>query len=90
MGISSSHELLIEDLTETIRSMKTRLGKLETETAALRKSLINTNVAHNEHSRIISRLDQQFVNSKLLEEGRSMSVRHNKTKNYRSQSLVLK
>ena len=90
MGISSSHELLIENLTETIRSMKTRLGKLETETAALRKSLINTNVAHNEHSRLISSLDQHIVNSKLLEEGRSMSVRHNKTRSHRAQSLVLK
>jgi hypothetical protein len=90
MGVSTSHELLVEQLTETVRSIKHRLGVLENESAALRKSVINNNVAHNEHSRIISRIEEHIFNVKLLEEGRSRSVRHHKTNKHHTQSLILK
>ena len=90
MGASTSHELLIEDLVESVRSMKSRIGVLETETAALRKSVINNNVAHNEQSRIISKIDQHIFNTKLLEEGRSRSVRHVKPNKFHTKSLVVK
>lgn len=90
MGASTSHELLIEHLVESVRSMKHRIGILETETAALRKSVINNNVAHNEHSRIISKIDEHIFNTKLLEEGRSRSVRHVKPNKFHTKSLVLK
>jgi hypothetical protein len=75
MGASSSHNLLVEEMWEITRSIKHRLGILETETAALRKSVINNNVAHNEHSRLLSKMDEHIFNVKLLEEGRSRSVR---------------
>lgn len=87
--VSSSQELLLEGLAETVRSMKQRLGRLENDSAALRKSVINNNVAHNEHSRIISKLEEHIFNVKLLEEGRSRSVRHHKNKHH-TQSLILK
>lgn len=87
MGAFGSHELLIEELVESIRSMKQRIGVLETETAALRKSVINNNVAHNEHSRIISKTDEHIFNTKLLEEGRSRSVRRAKPNKFHTQSL---
>jgi len=87
--VSSSQELLLEGLAETVRSMKQRLGRLENDFAALRKSVINNNVAHNEHSRIISKLEEHIFNVKVLEEGRSRSVRHHKNQNH-TQSLILK
>lgn len=90
MGVSGSHELLVQELTETVRSIKQRLSRLESETAALRKSVINNNVAHNEHSRIISKLEEHIFNVKLLEEGRSRSVRHHKNNKHHTQSLILK
>lgn len=90
MGVSGSHELLVQELTDTVRSIKSRLGRLETETASLRKSVINNNVAHNEHSRLISGIEEHIFNVKLLEEGRSMSVRHHKKNKHHTQSLILK
>lgn len=90
MGVSASHDLLVEELVDNIRSMKQRIAVLETETAALRKSVINNNVAHNEQSRIITKMDEYMFNTKLLEEGRSRSVRHVKPNKYHTQSLILK
>lgn len=90
MGVSVSHSLLYEELCDNLRRIKLRLGVLETETAALRKSVINNNVAHNEHSRIISKIDEHIFNTKLLEEGRSRSVRHHKNNRHYTQSLILK
>ncbi|CAM9090635.1 unnamed protein product [Ectocarpus sp. 12 AP-2014] len=81
---------LLQELIDAIRSVKKRIGVLETETAALRKSVINNNVAHNEHSRIISRIDEHIFDVKLLEEGRSRSVRHHKPNRYHTQSLYVK
>lgn len=86
----SCNNLLLQDLVETMRSIKQRIGVLETETAALRKSVINNNVAHNEHSRLLSRIDEHIFNVKLLEEGRSRSVRHHKPNKYHTKSLILK
>jgi len=88
MGVSPSHNQLVQELTETLRLIKRRIGRLETDTAALRKSVINNNVTHNEHSRIIAKLDEHIFKNKLLEEGRSRSVRHNKNK-FHTQSLIL-
>lgn len=91
MGASSSHTLpLVVEMWEIIRSIKIRLGCLETETAALRKSVININVAHNEHSRLISKMDEHIFKVKLLEEGRSHSVRHVKPNKRHTQSMILK
>lgn len=87
MGVSVSHELLLEELVATTRSIKQRLGVVETEVAGLRKSVINANVAHNEHSRLLSQMQSHVFNATLLEEGRSRSVRPVKRQ---SQSLVLK
>lgn len=89
MGLSGSHELLLEELTDTLRSIKQRVGKLESETASLRQSFMNNNVAHNEHSRLINQVHEHIFNTKLLEEGRSRSVRHHKPKKFHTQSLVL-
>lgn len=90
MGVTASHELLVEEMVESIRALKERVGRLETETAALRKSVINNNVAHDEHSRHLSKLDEHIFYVKLLDEGRSRSVRHHKPNKYHTQSLVLK
>lgn len=90
MGLSSSHELLLEEWTVALRCIKQRVAVLETETAALRRSVINNNVAHNEHSRRISKIDGHLFNMKLLEEGRSRSVRYQKpNKDPSTQSLFL-
>lgn len=89
-SVSSSQELLLEALADTVRSIKHRLGTLENESAALRKSVINNNVAHNEHSRIISKLEEHIFNIRLLEEGRPVSVRHHHTNKHHTQSLILK
>lgn len=78
MGNEISHDLLLE-LAESVRSIKQRLGRLETDVAALRKSVINNNVCCNEHSREISKLRDHIFSAKLMEEGRSRSVRHHKT-----------
>lgn len=86
-----SQNLLLEELTETLRGIKKRLARLETETAALRRSVINNNVAHNEHSRLISKLDQHLTKAKILEEGRSLSVRQHKVKQgNRAQSVIIR
>lgn len=90
MGASSSHQFLIEEMWGIIRSIKERLGNLETETAALRRSVINNNVAHNEHGRLLSKMDAHIFNVKLLEEGRSRSVRHVKPNKFHTQSMILK
>ncbi|CAM9101414.1 unnamed protein product [Ectocarpus sp. 12 AP-2014] len=89
MGNDISHNLLLE-VAESIRSIKQRLGGLETDVAALRKSVINNNVGYNEHSRVIKKLEEHIFNVKLLEEGRSRSVRHHKPNKFHTQSLVLK
>ena len=89
-SVSSSQELLLEGLADTVRSIKQRLGSLENEVAGLRKSVINNNVAHNEHSRILSKIEEHIFNVKLLEEGRSRSVRHHHKNKHHTQSLVLK
>lgn len=90
MGASSSNQLLVEEMWEIIRSIKERLGHLETETAALRRSVINNNVAHNEHSRLLSKMNEHIFNVKLLEEGRSRSVRHVKRNKFHTQSMIIK
>ncbi len=87
MGASLSRELLLEELVDTLKSMKQRLGAVESEVAGLRKSVINANVAHNEHSRLINQMQRHIFHSTLLEEGRSKSVRPVRRQ---SQSLVLK
>lgn len=91
MGNEMSHNLLLE-LAESVRSIKQRLGKLETDVAALRKSVINNNVACNDHSRAISKIEGHIFHAKLLEEGMSRSVRHHKPVDGKShsKSLVLK
>ncbi|CAN0560307.1 unnamed protein product, partial [Ectocarpus sp. 12 AP-2014] len=91
MGNEISQNLLLE-LAESVRSIKQRLGGLETDVAALRKSVINNNVGCNEHSRAISKIQDHVFNAKLMEEGRSRSVRHHKPIDSRShtKSLVLK
>ena len=98
MGNEISHSLLLE-LAESVRSIKQRLGRLETDVAALRKSvinnsvdIINNNVDCKKHSGEISKLKDHIFNAKLLEEGRSRSVRHQKPidKRNHAKSLVLK
>lgn len=80
MGNEMSHNLLLE-FVESVQSIKQRLGRLETDVAALRKSVINNNVGCNEHSRVISKIEDHILNAKLLDKGRSRSVRHHKTIN---------
>ncbi|CAM9105320.1 unnamed protein product [Ectocarpus sp. 8 AP-2014] len=91
MGNDISHNLLLE-LAESVRSIKQRLGRLESDVAALRKSVMNNNVGFNEHSRLISEMQNHIFNAKLLEEGKSRSVRRHKSINNRdhARSLVLK
>lgn len=85
-----SHSLLLE-LAESVRSVKLRLGMLETDVAAIHKSVVKSNVGHNEHSRIISKIEDHIFNMKLLEEGRPRSVRHHHNpQKFHTQSLVLK
>ncbi|CAM9816714.1 unnamed protein product [Ectocarpus sp. 4 AP-2014] len=89
IGASLSHDFLMNELSETFDSIKHRLGVLKTETATLRKSVINNRVAHDEHGRTIAKLGEHIFNAKLLEEGRSRSVRHHKKSNKQhAQSLV--
>ncbi|AAK14475.1 EsV-1-49 [Ectocarpus siliculosus virus 1] len=95
MGNEISHSLVLE-LAESVRSIKQRLGRLETDVAALRKSVINNNVGCNDHGRAISKIEGHIFNAKLMEEGRSRSVRHHKPiinnniNRGHAQSLVLK
>ena len=58
-----SHNLLLE-LAESVQSIKQRLGRLETDVAALRKSVINNNVGCNEQSRVISKIEEHIFNAK--------------------------
>ena len=90
MGASVSHECLIQELMEKIRSLTQRVACLETEAATLRKSVINNNVAHNELARKVWELNEHVFNIQLLQEGRSRSVRHHKSNKFHTQSLVLK
>lgn len=90
MGNDVSHILLLE-LAESVRSIKQRLGILETDVAALHKSVVKSSVGHSEHGKIISKIEDHIFNMKLLEEGRPLSVRHhNKPSKFHTQSLVLK
>jgi len=87
MGNELSHDLLL-GLAESVQAIKQRLGGLETDVAALHKSVINNNVCCNEHGREISKFRDHIYSAKIMEEGRSRSVRHHKTP--KTKSLVLK
>lgn len=89
MGNEISHNLLLE-LAESVRSIKQRLGRMETDVAALRTSVINNGVGYNEHSRLLSKIESHLFKAKILEEGISRSVRQHKPRKSHTQSLVLK
>jgi len=63
--MGSSQSIIIEDLREILRDIRRRLAFLEEENATMRKQITNMK-------------DEHVFKSKLLEEGRSLSVRQPK------------
>lgn len=84
--MGSSQSIIIEDLREILRDIRRRLAFLEEENATMRKQITNMKVAQNEQGMVFAKLNEHVFKSKILEEGRSLSVRRPKG----SQSLFTK
>lgn len=78
MGSSISQEIIFEDLKRTLGEMRSRISRLETDYAEISKTVTNVKVSQNETGLTVSRINEHIFKAKLLEEGRSYSVRRAK------------
>lgn len=78
MGGAQSHQLIINDLRTVLGEIRQRLARLERENAEMTKVITNLKVATNDHARSIQILNEQGLKSRIINEGRSLSVRQPK------------
>lgn len=75
---SSQSSIIIEDLREVIRDIRKRLASLEEENAIMKKQITNMKVSQNEQALVFGKLNEHVFREKILEQGRSHSVRRPK------------
>jgi hypothetical protein len=78
MGPAQSHQVVIDDLRHVLNDMRRRISHLERQNSDLSKAVINLTVSGNEHKRSIRELHEQALRNRIVEEGRSLSVRQPK------------